>query len=283
MLMKKMLFLCSFLLSGMVANAQLSLTPHVGAGVGVGSTGISIDASATVTDFFGARVGVNIMPKFKYGTSLDLTKLAGSVVSNPAYKQFLADNGIDAMPEKVDVEGKLNMTTWHVLFDVYPFSVVSSFHVTVGAYFGGAEIIDVYNENEGALKAVAQYNDKVSEGTFTYKGVPVSGAKKIGAELGDYFLEPTTAGNVKANIQVKKFRPYVGLGFGRAVPKGRLGCQFDLGCQFWGTPEIYTYGKNGEYKLEAGDTSGDAGKILKVMSKVTVFPVLKVRLVGRIL
>ncbi len=281
--MKKLLVLFSFLLSGMLAvNAQLSLMPHIGAGVGVGTTGISIDASATLTDFFGARVGVNIMPQFKYGTSLDLTKVAGDVLSNPTYKQFLTENQI-TMPEKVDVEGKLSMTTWHVLFDVYPFAMASSFHLTVGAYFGGAEIVNVYNEQDGSLKAVSLYNEKVSNGTFTYKGVAVPGAKKVGAELGDYFLEPTADGNVKANIQTKKFRPYVGLGFGRAVPKGRLGCQFDLGCQFWGTPEVYTYGKNGEYKLEAGDTSGDAGKVLKVMSKVTVFPVLKLRLVGRIL
>ena len=112
----------------------------------------------------------------------------------------------------------------------------------------------------------------------------------IGAKIGKYFFTPDPAdkGNVEANIKVKGFRPYVGLGFGRAVPKKRIGCQFDLGVQFWGKPEIYipTYNKTaGTYQYEKidGDKAGDdAGKVLKTISKISVYPVLNFRLVGRI-
>ena len=62
-----------------------------------------------------------------------------------------------------------------------------------------------------------------------------------------------------------------------------------MGVQFWGKPEIYapTYNKaTGTYqneKLDPDNVGDDAGKVLKAISKVSVYPVLNFRLVGRIL
>ena len=74
------------------------------------------------------------------------------------------------------------------------------------------------------------------------------------------------------------FRPYLGLGFGRSVPHKRIGCQVDLGVQFWGTPKVYV---NGE-RLEADKVGDDLDDILSLVSRIKVFPVLNIRLVGRI-
>ena len=57
----------------------------------------------------------------------------------------------------------------------------------------------------------------------------------------------------------------------------------DLGVQFWGSPEIYMKGANGEEKLEKTDLSGEGSKALEIMSKVTVCPMMSLRIVGRIL
>ena len=113
----------------------------------------------------------------------------------------------------------------------------------------------------------------------------------IGGELGDYFLTPNPSdnGNVKAYAKVSKFRPYLGIGFGRAVPKKRIGCQFDLGVQFWGTPKVYapTYNKTtGTYQheqLTEDKVGSDAKGVLKTISKISVYPVLNIRLTGKIL
>ena len=76
---------------------------------------------------------------------------------------------------------------------------------------------------------------------------------------------------------MSKFRPYVGLGFGRPVPmKHRFTCNFDLGVQFWGTPEVYLR----DNKLEKTTTNSDAGEVLKVISKISVYPSLNIRFVG---
>jgi hypothetical protein len=301
--MKKLLTFCGLVLLSLSASAQVKL----GVGAGVGTTGIALDASLMVGKYVGVRGGVDIMPQIKVKTDINLgTKAASANMAqltekanqiNAAYKAMHPGAGdvIDMsnpifnnkLPEKMDVEGKLKNTTGHLLVDLYPGG--GSFHFTLGAYFGPDEIVSVYNKEDGFLSPITQWNEAVRNPDPSYASY-IAGQEMIGAKIGKYFFTPDPAdkGNVEANIKVKGFRPYVGLGFGRAVPKKRIGCQFDLGVQFWGKPEIYvpTYNKTtGTYQCEKidGDKAGDdAGKVLKTVSKVSVYPVLNFRLVGRI-
>lgn len=304
--MKKLLIACSAMLLSLGASAQ-AFDPHFGIGAGVGTTGIAIDASATINDYIGIRGGIDIMPNFKVSKTLDL-KTDGinkrvSELTNEIKElnAKLEAHGLEPvnldkypggnLPNKFDVEGKLKNTTGHILVDIHPFK--TSFHVTLGAYFGPSEVISVYNEDDKFLEPIVAYNNAIL-GAASHADVQAVvtkyDLKMIGAELGDYFLTPNPAdkGDVNAYAKVNGFRPYLGLGFGRAVPKGRIGCQFDLGVQFWGKPEVYvpTYNKTANtYQMEKieGDKAGDdAGKVLKTVSKISVYPVLNFRLVGRI-
>lgn len=101
----------------------------------------------------------------------------------------------------------------------------------------------------------------------------------IGYELGDYLLTPDENGNVSAEIKTASFKPYIGLGFGRAVPKKRIGFMFEAGVQFWGSPKLYC---NGD-ELTEEDFDGEDGGLMKTLSKITVYPVINFRLCGRIL
>ena len=287
--MKKLLIAC-FMFAGMqMVSAQEAtwIPKNVALGVGVGTTGIVIDASTTVHNYFGVRFGVDIMPKFKYSGNLNLGIDANKSIQNlkTEYASYLGN--ID-VPNKVEVEGKLNNTTWHFLIDVYPFGSRSSFHATVGAYFGSKKIINIYNKEQGLLDPVNQWNEAV-------RGNNLGVENMAGVELGDYFITPNPddKGNVTGKIEVASFRPYLGVGFGRAVPKNRIGCQFDLGVQFWGTPDVIApmYNKSAypdkdgytEGKLDKASVSGDDGGFIKTLSKIKVYPVLNFRLVGRIL
>lgn len=299
--MKKLLIACSAMLLTLGASAQV----HFGIGAGAGTTGIALDASFMLGKYVGVRGGVDIMPQIKVKTDINLgTKEASASMAqltakaqeiNAAYKQYHPGAGdvIDLsnpifnnkLPEKMDVEGKLKNTTGHVLVDLYPGG--GSFHFTLGAYFGPDEIVSVYNKEDGFLSPITQWNEAVRNPDPSYASY-IAGQEMIGAKIGKYFFTPDPAdkGNVEANIKVKGFRPYVGLGFGRAVPKKRIGCQFDLGVQFWGKPEIVapTY-ENGSYqkqKIEEGGVEGDGGAAIKTVSKIAVYPVLNFRLVGRI-
>ena len=254
--MKKVLLVCAMAFIGLNSvSAQdydvddLGIFNHLSLGVGLGTTGISLEAAAPISPYVAVRAGVNFFPSVKYDTDLDVSGVPSGY----------------GIPTNFDVQGKLSFTTGHVLFDVFPFKT-SSFHVTAGAYFGKDNVVNLYNKEPGALQAVADYNR-------TYP------ANKIGLELGDYLLTPDDNGNVDANIKVKAFRPYVGVGFGRPVPmKHRFTCNVDLGVQFWGKPEVLLRGE----KLTSQDLDGDGGDVVKTISKVSVWPVLNVRLVGRI-
>lgn len=307
--MKKLLTLCSFALLSLSGSAQ-TLEPHLGIGAGVGTTGIVIDASLTINDYLGVRGGIDIMPKFKVNKDINLeTEDANKKLSqmtaeindlNVQLKKYnlqpvdLSQYPNGNLPEKLDLQGKLNNTTGHILFDIHPFK--TSFRFTVGAYFGKDEIISVYNKEDAFFTPINQWNNAIitaqNNPTSTLNTMVVKpyNLDMIGGELGDYFVTPDPAeqGNVKAYAKVNGFRPYLGLGFGRSVPKGNVGCQFDLGVQFWGKPDIFvpTYDKatkTYQYEKIDGDNAGDdAGKVLKTISKVSVYPVLNFRIVGRI-
>lgn len=253
--------------------ADYGIFNHVGVGVGFGTTGVTIDAASVITPYVGVRAGVDIMPSFKVDTDLDLGQFGYDASVGQAASQY----GVSIPGGKIDIQGKPKLTTGHLLFDVYPFPKSSSFRVTLGAYLGSSKIIEVYNREDGALRDIYNYNQRLGQ----YSVIPAS-AGKIGAELGDYFLEPRADGNLDAFIKVNSFRPYVGLGFGRAVPKGRVGCQFDLGVQFWGKPKVMISGANGEEKLTEQNAGGDGGDVIKTISKISVYPNISFRIVGRI-
>jgi len=259
-----------FLLSAVVVFAALSanaqkedknLFNHLSVGVQVGTTGIGIDAAMPMGNYVQMRVGVDFFPNITVDTDLDI-----DVPDLSQYPQY------GSIPSTIEVEGKAGFTNGKLLFDVYPFRG-SSFHVTAGAYFGSSKIVKAYNKKEGALIGISEYNNDVEEGLLP------AGFEKIGAELGDYLLEPDEKGNVNACIKTASFKPYIGLGFGRAVPKKRIGFMFDMGVQFWGTPKVYCFDR----ELSESDVDGDGGDIIKTLSKIKVYPVINFRLCGRIL
>jgi hypothetical protein len=85
---------------------------------------------------------------------------------------------------------------------------------------------------------------------------------------------------VEGDIRVKSFRPYLGLGYGRLVPKGRVGFRAELGVQFMGHMKVYQ--NDNELKLnELGTKATD--DLSKIIDKWSVYPVLKFMLTTRIL
>lgn len=273
--MKRFLSIATVLLAGLSAHSQFTQTlkdhdifNHLGIGAGIGTTGISVELGTTITQWVQFRAGADIMPKFKFNTNLDLEQYG--ITGNDYYYERPTLNN-------VDVQGKITNTLGHFLFDIFPFTKFSSFHVTVGAYFGGKQVITAYNTSgQTELKDVYDFNNRSGK----YSDVPASEGK-IGVSLGDYFIEPDAQGNLAASIKVNDFRPYVGLGFGRIVPKSRINCLFDLGVQFWGKPQVWNDINHEQLTME--HANGEDGGIIKFTSKISVFPVLNIKIVGRIL
>lgn len=242
-----------------------SFLKHYSLSAGVGTTGITVDAGTMATDYIGIRAGVDIMPKIKYSTELGFT-----VVNQTEYVDV---SGVD---RKAKVQGTLHNTTGHALLDIYP-SRDHGFHLTVGAYLAGKDEIVIVDCKESELmKKLADLNARRGD----YADVPV-GYGQVAVKLGDYNIMPDDNGNANAYIKVKKLRPYLGFGFGRAVPgDSRFNCQFDMGVQLSGKPHVYN-GVNGE-ELTSEGARGEDGGILKTISSISVYPVISIRLSGRL-
>ena len=277
--MKKLIFIFALATLGLTQSYAQSLDSedfelanHVSAGISLGTDGIGIEVATPLTYSFAVRAGYTFMPKIKYKKAVDLKNNDGTVP------------GAFTAPE-VNLQGKLNMGDFKLLFDYYPF-MSSSFHATAGFYLGKSSLVEVNN--------TASF---VRDG---YKG-------NAGIELGDptkgseyrYTMLTDNNGDVKAEVKVNSFKPYLGVGFGRAVPKGRVGVQFDMGVQFWGSPEVfanmnYVDRKTGEVvtryeKIKKNRIINekkdyqDIKDAIKTIQKVGVYPVLTLRINGRIL
>ena len=273
--MKKYLFISILSIFGLTtAHAQYNndvewgLFNHMSLGLGLGTTGISVDVAAPICPYVAVRAGADILPDIKFRPALDLG-------FNQEIKDFVYEWFNERLPDKIDFDGKLKYTAGHLLFDVYPFKN-SSFHVTAGAYLGNKELVNMNTLGyEFLLKTIYDYNHSEIREEW--------GLGKIGVKLGNYFLEPDKEGMINATVEVNALRPYIGVGFGRAIPtKHRFACNFDLGLQFWGTPKVYLEGDNGKTRLEKSNLDPESAKALKKLSETTFWPVLNVRCAYRL-
>lgn len=161
----------------------------------------------------------------------------------------------------MDVTGKFSRTSFDMKFDCYPFADASSFFVTAGFSLGGDKLIKISGHSD-------ELESLYGEG------------KSYNLEIGDYKIPVDENGNVSGSVKVNSFRPYLGLGFGRLIPKKRFGARFEIGAQFEGKPVVYADGVGDLQKVIDQNTSDD---ISKFMDWLQVYPVLKISLRGRIL
>jgi hypothetical protein len=210
-------------------------------GVSAGTTGIGVDLAAPIGAHFALRAGLDFMPNFTLNEDVDVTG------TNNGYNYY----------GEVEVEGSIKRTQGSVLLNIYP-SKHSSFFVCGGAFFGGDKMITIQGHSDELQQLIAQ-------------------GQSLGIEIGDYTIPVDKNGNVSGGLKVASFRPYVGIGFGRAVPRKRIGFMYELGVQFHKTPEVYTDNGNLGTLVEEADND-----FTDIINKFTVYPVMKFRLSGRL-
>lgn len=263
--MKTLFFVFAMICVAQPAKAQsfegeYGFFDHLGAGVSLGTDGIGIDLATPVTDWAAVRAGISFTPGIKYTKSISI-------------------NDVD-LYENVDIEAKLNMFDFKVLADFYPFKT-SSFHITAGFFVGNENAVKVTNSSP-LIKDPGKYG-------------------RVGIVLGDYRVTTDESGKIDADVKVNKFKPYIGFGFGRAIPKkSRVAVSCDFGVKFWGTPGlgVYTCKKKGitdftgagvglSYHKFSYDELGpndnkDFKDVIEIAEKIVVYPVLNIRVAGRI-
>lgn len=236
---------------------------HVAVNVGGGLDGISVGVAAPVTNFLEVEAGVSFVPKIKPSYDLDIDG-ADVYVSELSQSVHVPDS-------KVNAEADFSRTAFNLKASVYPFGGNSKFFVTAGLAFGGeklAKVAGYSSELEHFVESqYPQYKQQILDA--------------VGANLGGYNITIDDSYRITGDVRMKKVRPYLGLGFGRLVPKNRVGFRFEMGCQFMGKLKVYQ--NNNELKID--DLLKDSGSddLSDIINKIKVYPVLKFSLVGRIL
>lgn len=265
--MKKLMMLAVILLTSVgsvmaQSDYKRGIFNHVGLNVGAGTEGISVGVAAPVTNFLEVEAGVNIMPSFKLSGDLDVD------INMPQESdiQYPTSGTIHA-------EGSFDRTTFNVKANLYPFGGGSKFFIAAGLSIGGEKIAEVTGSCD-ELRKFSENNLHTPELKDQFR-------KAISANLGGYNLELDENYNLQGDIRCKNVRPYLGLGFGRLVPKNRIGCRLELGCQFMGKLKVYQNGN----EIDINKALEDAGEddLSKFVKDLKVYPVLKFSLTGRIL
>ena len=188
---------------------------HVGINVGAGTEGISVGLAAPVTGFFELEAGVNVMPSFKLSGDLDVDVNTSSLPQVPTVTYPTSAT--------IHAEGSFDRTTFNVKANLYPFGGGTKFFIAAGLSIGGEKIAEVTGSCDELRKFSQSLPTQELKNEFR---------QAVSANLAGYNLQFDENYNVQGDIRCKKVRPYLGLGFGRLVPKNRLGMRLELGCQF---------------------------------------------------
>lgn len=227
---------------------MLGIANHVGLQLGVGSTGISIEAATPITPFVQARVGVSVMPGFHMNVTSDVYG------QRPNYgEEYIGE---------VDLTGSLKRAQGSLIFNVYPLGNRFPLFVAVGGYFGGRNMVGI----EGMFDGMDKLADAQEKGYV---------------EIGDYQLPLGPDGEIKGGLRTNSFRPYFGIGTGRPCPLGRVNFTWELGVQIQGKPYVWDEVNNCKVSLAEVDKQTD-DDFQKVMNNFKVYPVLKFCISGRI-
>ena len=213
-------------------------------GASASTTGIGFDLATPIGNHFALRAGINFMPNFKIKVNTE--------ADIPYEDREYTTN--------IDVEGSFKRTSGEILLNIYPFKRGKWF-LCGGFYLGGDRLLNIkaHTDNKELLALIEK-------------------GENVGIEIGDYNLPIDKNGNVSGGLKVASFRPYIGVGSGRVATRNRIGFSFEMGVQFHKSPKIYS--NNGDISEL---TEGADDDFKKIMDSFNVYPVIKLRLCGRIL
>ncbi len=248
--MKKLLLAIAVVFTSLGATAQivpslhrLNIFNHLGVGVHAGTTGIGFEAGTTITDFVELRAGFSIMPGFGFNTETEIEY----------DNYYTGDYGFN---NEINLDASFKRVQGSVIFNIYPGGKKFPLYIAAGAYFGGSDLLKIKGHVDPQM--------------LDFQNNPY-------VQVGDYQIDFDENGNIDGSIKVKKFRPYLGIGSGHFIPKRRVNFNWEVGVQFHGKPSIYA---NGEKLMLSEITDDDSFQ--KIMDKITVWPVIKFTISGKI-
>ena len=226
-----------------MAQADYGYFNSLGLGLSVSTVGVGLEVSTPIGNYLALRGGVSFMPKFTVTDEVN-ADLKGVPQGYP-------------QSAEVELEGSTKRTTGELLLNLYPFRS-NGFFVAAGASFGGDKFVQITGHSDELQQLIAA-------------------GGSAGLQIGDVSIPVDQNGNVSGGLKVSAVRPYVGLGYGRAVPSKRINFMLDAGVQLHGTPEVYSdFGQVDQLMAEVNNDFTD------IINKLKVYPVIRFRICGKL-
>ena len=226
-----------------MAQADYGYFNSLGLGLSVSTVGVGLEVSTPIGNYLALRGGVSFMPKFTVTDEVN-ADLKGVPQGYP-------------QSAEVELEGSTKRTTGELLLNLYPFRS-NCFFLAAGASFGGDKFVQITGHSDELQQLIAA-------------------GGSAGLQIGDVSIPVDQNGNVSGGLKVSAVRPYVGLGYGRAVPSKRINFMLDAGVQLHGTPEVYSdFGQVDQLMAEVDNDFTD------IINKLKVYPVIRFRICGKL-
>lgn len=288
--MKKNLFVLALFVAFPVMSGAQQAFQSLGFGIEVGTTGAGVELSfPIVTNHIVIKGGFNAPSvSYPFSSSVDAGSLNSAIDDvNLQLQNIGSDERISTRFSDVMLTARptVNLSTAKAMLEYYPFKK-SSFHFTVGAYFGLSDDFITVNATtdkqfwgdfESLQQEVDALNEKYQDAPG-YTPVTIDELRFSAGERTFEIREKDGAGHIDAAISIAKVRPYVGLGFGRSVPNGRVGFQLDLGAWYHGTPSLES-----SNEVTFDPSAESLVKDISLLDKLSWYPQISFRLTFRIL
>lgn len=250
------------------ATAGNNNTPsngYVGAEIGIGTEGFRLGLGTAITPFLEVDLGINYMPAITISGNMHFKN---STVTIPT--EYGQSNTYHL--NTIKVEGKFDRVTFDAKLYVYPFGSAASFFVAGGVSAGGGRLAWLNGHSDEAKRIYDENHEYFDTQVGQYEEL-------IEAVVGKTALALAKNGNVSGEVRVPKIRPYVGAGFGRTITPDGIGARLEAGVEFTGKLKVYQGDMEINYQdlLERADN-----RLAKLMDRMTIYPVLKLTLTGRL-
>jgi hypothetical protein len=162
-----------------------------------------VNDKITFSNNWGASIGAGTLG---FGATVN-KKISNHFTVNLGYYQGNLNQNAETTfgKDQVSIDANIKVGAAVLLFDYHP-SVKSSFRFTFGAAYNFNNYdVDITPKGEQSYGLIIYKTDQVGKITFDITGANVA--------------------------------PYLGIGFGNAVPKGRVGVGFDIGAFYHGEPK----------------------------------------------
>lgn len=314
--MKKLfaLFLTS-LFAVSIVNAQEAFQ-SLGASIEVGTTGAGVNISLPiVTDHWILSIGANF-PSISYKTNYNIdggdlnskiSELNSSINElnkkitkfkelNPTAQVSTIDNvkSLSNNNVGVDATAEINMVNFKVMFEYYP-SSTHSFHITAGVFIGSSEFFtvngtvddDSWSTYQSAINTnnqlinIEKELEKYENNPFAGKTYHVDGLEDVlrfSIDDRTFAIDSKSKhGKADARIFINGVKPYLGVGFGRSIPRNhRFGFQCEIGAWYHGKAKLES-----PNEIAYDPTAKGVSDVFKTMNKIVVYPQLTFRMTGR--